>query len=384
MVYKLGDLVEQVTETNFNLKYGLDNIVGVTIEKEMIPTIANLTQTNLAKFIVVKPFDFVYNPRTHGKKIGLGYNTTNRYYITTWNNNIFHVKESMKNIVLPDYLYMYFKRDRWDKEACFNAWGSSTVVLLWSSFCEMKINLPSIEEQRKIVHDYKVVTDRIELLKKINDNLAEIEQAILVKSLSENSTSPATLGELVEFIDGDRGKNYPTFDEFTSSGYCLFLNASNVTASGFNFDTCMFVTEEKDKEMNNGHLSPFDIVLTSRGTLGNLALYDSHIRYKNVRINSGMLIIRPKSNRLSPYFIYGLLKSNYMKIAIEQFRSGSAQPQLPIKDLQKISFEIPNSDELISVLNRQFVSIEEQISVNKSEIDNLKELSNVILAELSC
>ena len=46
MVYKLGDLVEQVTETNFNLKYGLDNIVGVTIEKEMIPTIANLTQTN--------------------------------------------------------------------------------------------------------------------------------------------------------------------------------------------------------------------------------------------------------------------------------------------------------------------------------------------------
>ena len=172
------------------------------------------------------------------------------------------------------------------------------------------------------------------------------------------------LGDLVDFIDGDRGKNYPTFEEFASTGYCLFLNASNVTSTGFNFDTCMFVTEEKDKSMNKGHLSLYDIVLTSRGTLGNVALYDRHIRYENMRINSGMLIIRPKTNQLSPYFIYALLKSTYMKAAIERFRSGSAQPQLPIKDLQKISFEIPQSDAVLTDLDRQFLSIEESISIN--------------------
>lgn len=217
----------------------------------------------------------------------------------------------------------------------------------------------------------------------VNDNLENTEQAILVETISRNQSEPTVLGDLVDFIDGDRGKNYPTFDEFTSTGYCLFLNASNVTSTGFNFDTCMFVTEEKDKLMNKGHLSPYDIVLTSRGTLGNVALYDKHIKYENVRINSGMLIIRPKSKQLSPYFIYALLKSSYMKAAIVRFKSGSAQPQLPIKDLQKIAFEIPQSDAVLADLDRQFLSIEESISINNKEIDNLKELSVVLLAELS-
>ena len=72
-----------------------------------------------------------------------------------------------------------------------------------------------------------------------------------------------------------------------------------------------------------------------------------------------------------------------MKATIERFKSGSAQPQLPIKDLQKISFEIPESDAVLAGLDRQFVSIEEQISINNKEIDKLKELASILLAELS-
>ena len=72
-----------------------------------------------------------------------------------------------------------------------------------------------------------------------------------------------------------------------------------------------------------------------------------------------------------------------MKAAIERFKSGSAQPQLPIKDLQKIAFEIPESDAVLDSLDRQFLSIEEQISINNKEIDKLKELEGVLLAELS-
>ena len=70
MKYKMGELVELVTERNSDLKYGLEDIIGVTLEKQMIPTIANLSQTDLDNFIIVHPGDFVYNPRTHGKKIG--------------------------------------------------------------------------------------------------------------------------------------------------------------------------------------------------------------------------------------------------------------------------------------------------------------------------
>lgn len=68
MEYKLGELVEQVTETNSELNFGLNDIVGVTIDKKIIPTIANLKETDLKKFVIVSPNDFIYNPRTHGKK----------------------------------------------------------------------------------------------------------------------------------------------------------------------------------------------------------------------------------------------------------------------------------------------------------------------------
>ena len=196
-----------------------------------------------------------------------------------------------------------------------------------------------------------------------------------------STTVPLT--QLVDFIDGDRGSYYPTFNEFLSEGYCLFLNASNVTANGFNFNSCQFITEEKDKLLNKGHLSLFDIILTSRGTLGNVALYDEHVPFENMRINSGMLIIRPKGGRLSPYLLYALLQSKYMKESIEQFRSGSAQPQLPIKDLQKITFSVPASAEILHQLDRKLRKIEEQISINRVEIDKMKGTSDILLATLS-
>lgn len=195
----MGDLVEQVTEVNSDLKYGLNDIVGVTLEKQMIPTIANLTQTNLDNFIIVHPKDFVYNPRTHGKKIGLGFNTTDRCFISTWNNNTFRVKPEMSDVIMPEYLYMYFLREKWDKEACFNAWGSSTVVLLWSSFCDMKINVPSLPEQRKIVHDYQVITDRIELLRKMNEKLYSYLNAQFERIVSD-VTSFAPLSTLCDYV----------------------------------------------------------------------------------------------------------------------------------------------------------------------------------------
>ena len=377
----LGDFIRQVDVRNTDGKE--ENLLGVSVQKMFIPSIANTVGTDFTKYKVVKRGQFTYIPDTsrRGDKIGIALLTDYDEGLVSNIYTVFEVKD--ENELLPEYLMLWFSRPEFDRYARFKSHGSVREIMDWDEMCKVKLPVPSIEKQRSIVKAYNTITDRIELKRKINDNLANTEQAILVEAIRKNQTAPTVLGDLVDFIDGDRGKNYPTFEEFASTGYCLFLNASNVTSTGFNFDTCMFVTEEKDKSMNKGHLSLYDIVLTSRGTLGNVALYDRHIRYENMRINSGMLIIRPKTNQLSPYFIYALLKSTYMKAAIERFRSGSAQPQLPIKDLQKISFEIPQSDAVLTDLDRQFLSIEESISINNKEIDNLKGLSAVLLAELS-
>ena len=382
---QLGQYIEMVSRTNSDLKYGIEDVRGCSNTKQMMQTRANLIGRTYEKFIVLRPQEFVFNRRTtrNGEKIGMAYNNTDREYIFTNDYVAFRVKQEYLDKLLPDYLQMFFCRDEFDRYARYKSTGSATEFFNWEDMCAVPFEIPPMDFQQLVVNAYKVLNERIETKQKINDNLANTEQAILVETVINNHTVPTALGALVDFIDGDRGKNYPTFDEFTSTGYCLFLNASNVTSTGFNFDNCMFVSEEKDKLMNKGHLSPYDIVLTSRGTLGNVALYDKHIKYENVRINSGMLIIRPKTKRLSPYFIYALLKSSYMKAAIERFKSGSAQPQLPIKDLQKISFELPESDTVLVALDRQFLAVEESISINNNEIGNLKELSNVLLAELS-
>ena len=376
----LGNYIRLVDERNKNL--AVTKLLGVSISKKFIPSIANIVGTDLSNYKIVRTGQFAYGPVTsrNGEKISIAYLDEEDCIISS-SYTVFEVENKEK--LDPEYLMLWFSRPEFDRYARYKSHGSVREIFDWNELCMVELPVPDIEKQRKIVKAYKTLTDRIALKQQINDNLANTEQAILVETVINNHTVPTALGDLVDFIDGDRGKNYPTFDEFTSTGYCLFLNASNVTSTGFNFDNCMFVSEEKDKLMNKGHLSPYDIVLTSRGTLGNVALYDKHIKYENVRINSGMLIIRPKTKRLSPYFIYALLKSSYMKAAIERFKSGSAQPQLPIKDLQKITFEIPESDTVLVALDRQFLAVEESISINNNEIGNLKELSNVLLAELS-
>lgn len=360
-----------------------DRVLGINIDKFFMPSVANVIGTDLSKYKLITKGKFACNPMHVGRDERLPVALYDEEEPAIVSPAYFMFEVIDNSILNEDYLMMWFRRPEFDRICWLHTDGSVRGGITWDDICRLELPIPPIENQLEIVNIYKAITERIALKQKINDNLANTEQAILVETVINNHTVPTALGDLVDFIDGDRGKNYPTFDEFTSTGYCLFLNASNVTSTGFNFDNCMFVSEEKDKLMNKGHLSPYDIVLTSRGTLGNVALYDKHIKYENVRINSGMLIIRPKTKRLSPYFIYALLKSSYMKAAIERFKSGSAQPQLPIKDLQKITFEIPESDTVLVALDRQFLAVEESISINNNEIGNLKELSNVLLAELS-
>lgn len=152
--YAIGDLIELTNETNSNNLYGPEDVRGMTITKEIIPTKADVTGTDLSKFLVIHPDEFVFNPRTHGKKIGFGYNDTEDTFIISWNNIGFRVKKEMQQIVLPEYLFLHFNRQEWDREACYRSWGSSTEVFSWDALCEMELDLPSIDVQKKYVNIY--------------------------------------------------------------------------------------------------------------------------------------------------------------------------------------------------------------------------------------
>ena len=155
--YRIGELIELTTETNSNKLFGADDVRGMTITKQIIPTKANVSNTELDKFLVIHPEEFVFNPRTHGKHIGFGYNNTEESFIISWNNIGFRVKESMRAIVSPEYLFLHFNRNEWDREACFRSWGSSTEVFSWDALCEMELELPTIEIQQKYVDIYNAM-----------------------------------------------------------------------------------------------------------------------------------------------------------------------------------------------------------------------------------
>lgn len=156
--YNLGELLELTTETNSELKYGPDDVKGMTITKEIIPTKANVKDTDLKKFLVVHPKEFIFNPRTHGKKIGFGYNSTGETFLISWNNIAFRIKKDAEKSVLPEYLFLHFNRSEWDREACYRSWGSSTEVFSWHALCEMVLELPPIDIQQKYVDIYNAMS----------------------------------------------------------------------------------------------------------------------------------------------------------------------------------------------------------------------------------
>ena len=150
-----------------------------------------------------------------------------------------------------------------------------------------------------------------------------------------------TMGKIADIIDGDRGKNYPKQNEFHENGYCLFLDAGNVTASGFVFENNHYITEEKCNTLRKGKLEREDVVYTTRGTVGNAAYYSEAVPYEHMRINSGMVILRVHKEIISPQFLYQILKHNDYRAYFKSYCTGSAQPQLPINTFSKIELDIP-------------------------------------------
>lgn len=189
------------------------------------------------------------------------------------------------------------------------------------------------------------------------------------KILFENSN--------IEFIDGDRGKNYPKQEDFSDKGHCMFLSAKNVTSCGFNFDNKVFISSEKDNQLKAGKLKRNDIVITTRGTIGNVAIYDDKVPYNDVRINSGMLILRADSNKLDTKFLYYYLSSKEFKEQVNSLISGSAVPQLPIRDIKKLT--LPNitkkqQEKIANIIS----SFEDRIELNTQINQTLEQIAQAL------
>ena len=154
--YKLGELIELSDERNTEGLYGIEDVRGISNSKEIMPTKADVDNNVIKKFYIVRPGQFIYNPRTTrmGDKVGLAYNDQNKPLLFSFNNIAFAIKESAQNIILPQYLYIYFNRSEFDRYAITNSWGSATELFSFDEMCDIDITLPDIDQQRKFVNVY--------------------------------------------------------------------------------------------------------------------------------------------------------------------------------------------------------------------------------------
>ena len=157
--YKLGELIELCETRNDNLKYGVKDVKGISIQKEFIETKANMEGVSLKPYYLVQPDDFVYVTVTsrNGEKITLAHNISDSTYIVSSSYVVFKVKRI--ELLLSDYLFMYFNRPEFDRFSRFNSWGSARETFNWEDMCDVDIELPNIEIQQKYVDVYNAMLE---------------------------------------------------------------------------------------------------------------------------------------------------------------------------------------------------------------------------------
>ena len=165
----LGNYIRLVDERNKNL--AVTKLLGVSISKKFIPSIANIVGTDLSNYKIVRTGQFAYGSVTsrNGEKISIAYLGEENCIISS-SYTVFEVEN--KEELDPEYLMLWFSRPEFDRYARYKSHGSVREIFDWNELCMVELPVPDIEKQRKIVKAYKTITDRIDLKQKINDNLA--------------------------------------------------------------------------------------------------------------------------------------------------------------------------------------------------------------------
>ena len=193
--YKLGELIQIHDERNVELAYGLNDVKGITVQKEFIETKADMSGVSLKPYILVKPGCFAYVTVTsrNGEKITIAHNNTNNTYIISSSYIVFRVKRT--DLLLPDYLFMYFKRSEFDRYARYNSWGSARETFSWEEMCDIDIELPDIAIQQKYVDIYNAMLENQRCYESALEDLKLVCDAY-IEELSKDYQS-VTIGQFI-------------------------------------------------------------------------------------------------------------------------------------------------------------------------------------------
>lgn len=318
----------------------------------------------------------------------------NKYILS---QRVILMKVNIENITSL-FFFQQLRSDQFNRLLTEHSTKSTALGIQQKKLVKLDIVLPPLPEQQKIAQILTSVDEVIEKTQAQIDKLKDLKTAMMQELLtkgighvefkdSPNGMIPVgwevnTIENLnVAVLDGDRGKEYPKEKDFFQHEHCLFLSAKNVTKKGFRFDVSMFITEKKDNAMRKGKLKRGDIVITTRGTLGNIAYFNEEIPFENVRINSGMAIIRNEKTEVSTEFLNILLHSPLVNEQTELLAFGSAIPQLTIGLLKNLNIPVPCIEEQ-NKISAMINLVSHKINLIESKLTCLKNTKKALMQDL--
>lgn len=376
----LGEYIRQVDIRNKEGKK--ENLLGVSVQKQFIQSIANTVGTDFTKYKVVKKGQFTYIPDTsrRGDKIAIALLEDYEEGLVSNVYTVFEVIDTEK--LLPEYLMLWFSRPEFDRYARFKSHGSVREVMDWEEMCKVELPVPDIEKQRKIVKAYKTITDRIALKQKINDNLVSTLQSIYKKMFleSQNTYMTTPLADLCSKIGSGatpKGGKAAYFDKGIS-----LIRSMNVFDYFFSYPELAHISQIQANALANVEIQQADVLFNITGvSVTRCCVVPDDVL--PARVNQHVMIIRPyKGKNMSYYIMCTLCTSENKAKLLGIGQSGSTREAINKQELE--SFEIPvPSDEKLESFGKIATKIYAFIFSNTNEIRMLCDMKDTLLTKLS-
>ena len=380
---RLGDYIREVNVRNRELKVA--KLVGLTIDKAFIPSVANVIGTDLSNYKVIRREQFacsLMQVSRDGKMPVAMFEEDEAIMSPAY--PMFEVVDKTK--LLPQYLMMWFSRSEFDREASYYAVGGVRGSLTWEDFCNMQLPVPSLERQREIVSKYETLTRRIRLNEQMIEKLEATAQALYRHTFVDNIDKQnlpqgwhlATLGE-VATVKG--GKRLPKGEELqTDRTDHPFIKVADMCNSKYMLLTSSFqyVSDAVQKQIRQYIVNTNDIILSIVGTIGRVNVIDESLDNANLTENCVKLI---NLRSVSYHYLYAFLSSNEGQQTIEQSMVGGVQAKLPIYNIERLEVVVPNKL-VLSKFDMDIGIVDGAIKNKQQENIKLTELQSLLLAKM--
>lgn len=374
--HPLGDYIRKIDKRNRDL--ALTKPMGINIDKQFMPSVANVIGTDMSNYKLVGKNQFACNLMHVGRdgKIPVAINTTEKEILVSPAYHVFEIVD--KNALSPDFLMMWFHREEFDREASFYTDADVRSGMDFKALMEMRIPVPPISEQRAVVADYEAVARRIAVAKRTIATLQATAQTLYRKMFvdgidKENLPEGWKWGTLGEVCETQYGYTEIATSENIGPKFLRITDIVNDSIDWTKVPYCPI----SNKELLKYELKLGDIVVSRTGANIGWAKQIKGPIPQSV-FASFLIRIKALNDKFMWYFGH-LIESSDFKLFVNANQQGSAQPQANANVLVKFPLLIPD-EKTIEFFNKQLLPINRNICVREKEIEKLTEIQTIMLS----